>query len=113
MLRLVALVNAAPTLFSERYTTLAQRLQLIDKARNAKDDVASLPGDLWGCRPGQVDSACPLSGSRDRSPVRYYANDGLDYWLYRNFFCDMCGSQRNRSFVELGALDGIKASNTK
>lgn len=34
-----------------------------------------------------------------------------DGWLYSKLFCDVC--EERRTYLELGALDGLKASNTK
>jgi len=44
--------------------------------------------------------------------LRWHAIDNIDKWIVSNFFCDVC-KPRERTFVELGAGDGIGASNTK
>ena len=72
---------------------------------------------LWGCAER---TACPLNSTIGAArsvgehhswrPTIGWANDHLDFWLYHTFFCDRCA--RPRVFVELGALDGVSASNT-
>ena len=49
--------------------------------------------------------AVPLRRAHQRSN-----DDGIDMWLYQNLFCDTRPSAS--TFVEIGANDGISASNT-
>ena len=57
----------------------------------------------WGCL---QPNPC-LNSSTGHSHSQF----GEDVWLVENLFCDQCPGRR-RNYVEMGALDGIKYSNT-
>ena len=54
----------------------------------------------WGCHHASCD---------DTALVRGTSQFGEDRWLAQTLFCDKCPS---RTYVEIGALDGVKYSNT-
>lgn len=92
----------------------AEDSELVDIALKASG-VASLPAADWGCPEAHaVTIKCPHTHNRTSAqPVlRSHALDNIDKWFVSNFFCDVC-RPRERTFVELGAGDGIGASNTK
>ena len=85
----------------------AQRMALVDLARTSGG--AKLPTRDWGCAASDASTiSCPLA---NRS-VHWYSVERQDRWLASNFFCDTCKHHQG-TFVEIGAGDGIGASNTK
>ena len=82
-------------------------MALVDLARTSGG--AKLPTRDWGCAASDASTiSCPLA---NRS-VHWYSVERQDRWLASNFFCDTCKHHQG-TFVEIGAGDGIGASNTK
>jgi len=61
----------------------------------------------WSCGGSQATNCAAAAAV---SHVRPYSQQGEDVSLVRNVFCDVCRHQR--TYLELGALDGKKYSNT-
>jgi hypothetical protein len=61
----------------------------------------------WGCRGApQPAGDCPVRLHLNHSFSSYQE----DVLFARSFFCDVCAERR--SYVEIGALDGVRFSNT-
>ncbi|KAL1500387.1 hypothetical protein AB1Y20_013044 [Prymnesium parvum] len=94
---------------SIRFTTLESRLGLVSAAQKA---TAAPLQSAWGCHAKLSDPRNVACHNMTHGSMHRYANGGLDLFLLQSFFCDVCNESR-RTYVELGALDGMTASNTK
>ena len=88
----------------EQWNNPSARAQLVSLAMNATS--SSIGRTRWGCSDGTLTTACPLKGN-----VSTRSHGRMDAWLYNTLFCDICPTPR--TFVELGAHDGMHMTNTK
>ena len=68
--------------------------------------MSQLQNFTWGCPPTESCST-PIGAIRGK----HYSQAGEDVSLVRNVFCDVCHT-RQRNYLEIGALNGVKYSNT-
>ncbi len=81
---------------------------------------ANLGFSFGACPPrpqGPAAEPCPLELLQEPRDIPWMqGRDRTDQWLYQTLFCDKCplavGNKGRRTYVELGANDGLAGSNT-
>jgi len=99
----IAAANAGANSMEEPPSSLAWKLLPGLQSRRTKrwPDSNLPPTKHCGC--AYVPNATSNSGGSQRD---------LDLWLYRTFFCEGPLCQDRRTYVEMGAMNGVMASNT-
>ena len=96
--------NAGASGVEESQSSLAWTLSLgLQKSHSKPWPSSNVPPTALRDSCGPVGNATSYSGASQKE---------LDLWLHRTFFCEAAPGQKGRTYVEMGATNGVLASNT-